>query len=164
MPDQKKKRLDAVYFAYGTLLLQEHMREFCPSAEPAGIMRLKGYRLGFARCKQNLSIGGCTLEEDAANTMYGILYRLPADELANLDKVSGVAERYWVQRNITLLDQKGEAVPAITYAIPEPDWDFTPAESYIQRIIDGAKAWPLPEDYRRQLDMILPAVGDFTKK
>lgn len=155
MPDQMKKNMEAVYFAYGTLLLLSHMREFCPSAEPSGIMRLKGYRLGFAKCKQDPSIGGCTLAEDASNTVYGILYRLPAEELAHLDKVSGVDKRYWVPKKITLLDEKDKKVPANTYVIPEPDWDFTPAESYTQRIIVGAKAWPLPQDYRLQLEMIV---------
>jgi cation transport regulator ChaC len=153
---------DAVYFAYGTLLHVDHMRAHCPSAEPVGVMRLTGYRLGFARCRQDPAVGGCTLEEDPGNTMFGVLYRLPAAELALLDRASGVDKRHWVPKKITLIDAKGRAVAANTYIIPEPDWDYTPAEDYTRRIMAGARAWSLPADYLDQLEAVIrspPARG-----
>ena len=146
---------DAVYFAYGTLLDIKQMHNYCPSAEPAGIMRLKGYRLGFARCGPDPSVGGCTLVEDAGNVMYGILYRLPAQELADLDKASGVDKGLWAPRPITLIDAQEVGIPANTYIIPTPAGRHQPPESYTRSIFAGAKAWPLPESYIRQLEQII---------
>lgn len=159
MADSSNKNKDAVYFAYGTLLHVDHMRVYCPSAEPVGIMRLKGYRLGFARCRKDPTVGGCTLEADAGNTMLGILYRLPAEELALLDQASGVDKRHWVPENITLVDEQGREIAANTYVIPDPDWNYAPAEDYTRRIMLGARAWSLPADYLAQLEAIIRSVS-----
>ena len=52
------------YFAYGTLLDIDYMRQLCPSARPVGVMRLDGFELGFAKCADP-SRAGCTLEAAA---------------------------------------------------------------------------------------------------
>jgi hypothetical protein len=146
---------NAVYFAYGTLLDINHMREFCPSAESLGIMRLKGYRLGFHICGPDPSTGGCTLIEDADNTMYGILYRLSVSDLADLDKASGLDRGLWATKDVTLINDQGENISANTYFIPDPAGEHIPPESYTRPILVGAKAWPLPEDYVSQLEHIV---------
>jgi gamma-glutamylcyclotransferase len=158
MADSTNKKKDAVYFAYGTLLHVDHMRTYCPSADPVGIMRLKGYRLGFARCRKDPAVGGCTLQEDPGNTMFGILYSLPAAELALLDQASGVDKQHWVTQKITLVDEQGRAIAANTYVIPDPDWNYTPTEDYTRRIMVGARAWSLSADYVAQLEAIIRGV------
>ncbi len=148
----------AVYFAYGTLLDINGMRKYCPSAEPLGVMSLKGYRMGFALCGADPSVGGCTLVEDPGNMMYGILYRLPAKELADLDAASGVDKGLWSTIRITLTNKRGQRVPANTLTIPDPAGPYQPPETYTRPILLGARAWPLPEGYIKQLeDLILNA-------
>lgn len=159
MADSSNNEKDAVYFAYGTLLHVDHMRAYCPSADPAGIMRLKGYRLGFARCRKDPAVGGCTLQEDPGNTMYGILYRLPAGELALLDRASGVDKQHWVPKFITLIDAEGRESAANTYIIPDPVWDYTPSQDYTRRIMVGARAWALPAEYVAQLEAVIRSVA-----
>lgn len=148
-------RNDAVYFAYGTLLDINGMRKYCPSAEPLGVMSLKGYRMGFALCGADPSVGGCTLVEDAASTMYGVLYSLPAKELADLDAASGVDKGLWATVKITLTDDKGRQVPANTLTIPDPTGPYRPPETYTTPILVGAKAWPLPAGYIKKLEEII---------
>ena len=63
MVAQPSNKKSYVYFAYGTLLDVDTMRIHCPTAEPIGIMRLPGYRLGFTACAAEPSTGGPTLEE-----------------------------------------------------------------------------------------------------
>ena len=92
----------AVYFAYGTLLDVNHMRNFCTSAQTLGVMRFKGYRLGFAYCGSNPGTGGCTLVEDKDNTIYGMLYEMPAEEKATLD--SAGLDHGWSVKQITVLN------------------------------------------------------------
>jgi gamma-glutamylcyclotransferase (GGCT)/AIG2-like uncharacterized protein YtfP len=146
---------NAVYFAYGTLLDINGMKKYCPSAEPLGVMSLKGHRMGFALCGADPSVGGCTLVEDPANTMYGVLYSLPAKELAELDAASGVDKGLWATIKITLINDKGQKVPANTLTIPDPAGPYRPPETYTTPILVGAKAWPLPAAYIKQLEEII---------
>jgi gamma-glutamylcyclotransferase len=145
----------AVYFAYGTLLDINGMKKYCPSAESLGVMRFKGYRMGFALCGADPSVGGCTLVEDPGNTMYGVLYSLPAEELAELDAASGVDKGLWATIKITLINDKGQKVPANTLTIPDPAGRYRPPETYTTPILVGARAWPLPAAYIKQLEEII---------
>jgi gamma-glutamylcyclotransferase len=145
----------AVYFAYGTLLDIKGMKKYCPSAESLGVMSLKGYRMGFAVCGADPSVGGCTLVEDPGNTMYGVLYSLPAEELAELDAASGVDKGLWATIKITLINDKGQRVPANTLTIPDPAGPYRPPETYTTPILVGARAWPLPAAYIKQLEEII---------
>ena len=145
----------AVYFAYGTLLDINGMKKYCPSAESLGVMSLKGYQMGFAVCGADPSVGGCTLVEDSDNTMYGVLYSLPANELADLDAVSGVDKGLWAVIEITLTNDKGQKVPANTLTIPDPAGPYRPPETYTNPILAGARAWPLPEGYIKRLEEII---------
>jgi gamma-glutamylcyclotransferase (GGCT)/AIG2-like uncharacterized protein YtfP len=145
----------AVYFAYGTLLDINGMKKYCPSAESLGVMSLKGYRMGFAVCGADPSVGGCTLVEDPGNTMYGVLYSLPAKELAELDAASGVDKGLWATIKITLINDKGQKVPANTLTIPDPAGLYRPPETYTTPILVGARAWPLSSAYIKQLEEII---------
>lgn len=150
-----KTSKQAVYFAYGTLLDINGTKKYCPSAEPLGVMSLKGYRMGFALCGADRSVGGCTLVEDPGNTMYGVLYSLPEKELADLDAASGVDKGLWATINITLTNDKGQKVPANTLTIPDPAGPYQPPETYTNPILLGARAWPLPPAYIKQLEDII---------
>jgi len=152
---QSSSKNEAVYFAYGTLLDINGMKKYCPSAEPLGVMSLKGYRMGFAVCGADPSMGGCTLVEDPGNTLYGVLYSLSAKELADLEAASGVDKGLWGVIKITLTDDKGQQVPANTLTIPAPGGPYRPPETYTSPILVGARAWPLPAAYIKQLEEII---------
>jgi gamma-glutamylcyclotransferase len=140
-----------VYFAYGTLLDKEEMNRFCPSANSLGIMKLPDYRLKFAYCKKNSNQGGCHLESYPGNTMYGVLYELPQQELKDLDQLSGHGDGLWTSMKIHLITEKGEKIPAQTYIIPTPGDDFSPSESYVRPIFKGLNELPFPEKYKAQV-------------
>ena len=149
------KSNEVIYYAYGTLLELDEIHKYCPTAEALGIYRLKGFRLGFAACGPDPSVGGCTLEKDPDNTMYGILYKMPQTERQNLDKASGYDTGLWAKIDITLLDGDGEPVPANTSIIPKPSGPHAPPPSYTRPILAGAKSIPLPADYLDQLETII---------
>lgn len=149
------KSNEVIYFAYGTLLELDEIHKFCPTAEALGIYRLKGYRLGFAACGSDPSVGGCTLEKDPDNTMYGILYKMSVTERQNLDKASGYDTGLWAKIDITIVDNDDEPIPANTSMIPKPSGPHAPPSSYTRPIIAGAKSIPLPADYIVQLETII---------
>ena len=155
MSEIEIKSDEVIYFAYGTLLELDEIHKYCPAAESLGVFRLTGYRLGFAACGPDPSVGGCTLEKDPGNTMYGILYKMPLTERQNLDKASGYAAGLWTRLDITVLDGDGNPCPANTSVIPNPSGAHRPPETYTRPILAGARSIPLPADYIAQLEAII---------
>ena len=134
------------YFAYGTLLDVPSMQAFAPSAEPVGLMRLDGYRLGFAETRQK-GKGGCWLEPAPGAALWGLQYRLCDDDMARMDAASGVPEGLWVHLPVTLTDQHGHRVDSVTYTIPGDPPPFHPDPDYVGRILAGLAVLPFPPDY-----------------
>ena len=143
------------YFAYCTLLDIEETRKYCPTARPAGVMRLPGYRVGFATYSPNPSEGGCTLEKAPGKDLYGVLYEVAEEEMRTLDRASGVEKNYWTRIAIVLINGRDESVPAETYMIPRPFGPYHPPKSYTRPILTGARAFHLPEDYIAELERII---------
>ncbi len=150
---------ESIYFAYGTLLELTEIHRFCPNAESAGVFRLEGYRLGFAACGPDPSIGGCTLVKDPDNTMYGVLYKMSLKERQNLDKASGYDTGLWAKLEITVLDNDDNPVQANTSIIPNPSGPHEPPASYTRPILAGAKEIALPPQYIEQLEAIIRGDG-----
>jgi gamma-glutamylcyclotransferase len=143
------------YFAYCTMLDIEETKKYCPTARPLGVMRLPGYRVGFARYSPNPSEGGCTLEKAPGRDLYGVLYEMAEEEMKTLDRASGVDKGYWTRLDVQLIDGNGEKVPAQTYMIPKPFGAYRPPKSYTRPILTGARAFSLPGDYIAELEEII---------
>lgn len=140
-----------LYFGYCTLLDTEEMKKYCPTATPAGVASLSGYKLCFGTYSTG---GGCNLEEAAGNEMLGLLYEVTPKELAGLDAISGVDKGYYKRIDVEVIknDQK---IPAVTYVIPEPGGPFHPPATYTRPILVGARALQLRQEYIAQLEEIV---------
>jgi cation transport regulator ChaC len=144
------------YFAYGTLLDIDYMRQFCPSARAVGVMRLDGYELGFARCADP-SRGGCTLDAAPDGTVWGVQYELSDEDMAKLDEASGVPKGHWARKRVTVRDAAGNRVDTTTYVIPERSGPYAPSDSYVAPILKGAAAFDLPTRYIARLRQLVQA-------
>ncbi len=65
-----------LYFAYGSNLDLEHMRERCPWSEPICAARLRRHCLAFAGHSALWEGGVATLVADPVGTLDGLLYAL----------------------------------------------------------------------------------------
>lgn len=146
------------YFAYGTLLDVDHMRQFCPSARAVGVMRLDGYELGFATCADP-SRGGCTLEPTPDGTVLGVQYELSDADMARLDEVSGVPAGHWARKRVTVRDADGRAVTTTTYVIPNSSGRYAPLDTYVAPILKGATDFGLPASYVARLRELIGAAA-----
>lgn len=142
------------YFAYGTLLDVASMQSFAPSASPVGIMRLDGYRLGFAMCADG-SKGGCTLVPTPGAVLYGMQYALSEADMARMDKVSGIDRGLWMHKPITVTDAGGRRIETVTYVIPGKTAAFTPPDSYVRPILKGLADLTLDKVYADQVRAII---------
>ena len=151
------------YFAYGTLLDIDYMRQLCPSARPVGVMRLDGFELGFAKCADP-SRAGCTLEAVPGHSVWGVQYELSDADMTKLDAASGVPQGHWARKQVTVLDAEGKAVETTTYVIPRASGPHAPPDAYVSHIYTGAAQFKLPSDYIARLRILIGAAQGKTDR
>lgn len=142
------------YFAYGTLLDIDAMRSITPTVKPLGLMKLKGFRMGFAKC-QNFISGGCTLIPEEGADLYGMQYELSDEEMAILDAAAGVDDDLWRHRPIEIVDEHGNVHQSSTYFIPNASGPDTPSADYVRPIFNGLQTLPFPAEYVAKMKQII---------
>ena len=142
------------YFAYCTLLDEEEMRRFVPTARRGATGQISGQRVVFERHGPGVETGGCNLSETKGQTVYGVLYDLTDEEFAQLDAISGVDRGLYERFAVEVTTNNGE-VAAETYIIPNPGGPFQPTAAYVRPILAGARELGLPKDYVATLDALV---------
>lgn len=137
------------YFGYGTLLDLETMLRTAPSARSLGVMRLEGYRLGFARCPDGKS-SGCTLEPAPGAVTYGVQYELSDEDMARMDAGAISGDRLWQHKRVTLQDADGHRVESLTYVIAGTAPAVVPTGEYVRPILKGLNDLDFPGSYAEQ--------------
>jgi gamma-glutamylcyclotransferase len=138
-----------LYFAYCTLLDEQEMQRFCPTAEARATGTIDGWRVGFAAYSS--AGGGCQLLPESGHQVHGLLYEFSDAEMAELDAISGVPTGLYQRIDVEVATTEGR-IPAITYIIPNPLGPFQPSETYVRPILAGARALRLPEAYIAELE------------
>jgi gamma-glutamylcyclotransferase len=145
--------MDQWYFAYGSNLLSEQMvartGPIRTGDERSRIARLPNYRLVF----NVLGDDGCTYANIArrGDDVLGVIYRCGEEELKKLDYYEHEYERQFV----VVIDVRAAIeLQAVVYvARPESVTDDgRPSADYLQRILTGARAHGLPQEYIRSIE------------
>ncbi len=142
------------YFAYGTLLDLATMHSTAPGARSHGVMRLDGYRLGFARCRRG-NTGGCTLIADGDAVTYGVQYELSEEEMADMDEMAICGEDLWVRQPVVIADADGNDMPSMTYTIPGDRPALAPTDEYVRPILAGLDDLDLSPEYVATVSRII---------
>ncbi|XP_068226953.1 gamma-glutamylcyclotransferase-like [Palaemon carinicauda] len=144
-----------LYFAYGSNLLTERIHINNPSAKKIHVGKLNDYRLDFNYFSQRWQGSAATIVEDPGNHLYGILWEIENEDMANLDMQEGVHQGIYKAVEVDVETLDGEKVKARSYQIIRPlEKDRRPSSVYMDVIIRGAKENGLPEDYIKYLEGI----------
>jgi len=148
------------YFAYGSNLDFDQMRERCAAAKFLCRARLTDYRLAFPRKSVKRRCGVAGIVSLPGQVVWGVLYDLPDSDLSRLDAKEGYnasrprAENAYTREQV-VVDQEGNRgaqLPVQTYiAVPQPNPPL-PSQDYMQLIIRGARFWNLPREYITSLE------------
>ncbi|KAI8961939.1 hypothetical protein F5Y11DRAFT_366257 [Daldinia sp. FL1419] len=168
---EKVERTGVLYFAYGSNLSSEQMRERCPLSTPIGLAYLPGWKWiinkrGYANIVQD--------KTDTTSGVFGVVYHMDPGDEESLDQCEGVPwayERRFLdavlvecadvlsgvkdlgEEEIALSGLKGntrqiQALAYIDFQRVEPG---RPMNEYIHRMNTGIKDamehWELPEEY-----------------
>jgi gamma-glutamylcyclotransferase (GGCT)/AIG2-like uncharacterized protein YtfP len=130
------------YFAYGSNLNRDDMRERCPDARALVVARLDGWRLTFR--------GVANIEPAEGRTVHGALWWLSPNDLAALDRYEG-APTHYRQRIVVVQTEHGPR-RAVSYLMERPSYLGLPSTWYLGRIAEGFRDWGLPvPELRRAL-------------
>jgi gamma-glutamylcyclotransferase len=144
------------YFAYGSNMDAERMRErdIRFSQRTHGI--LKGYRLEFNKiASRNPQEGYANVVKFENGIVEGVIYEIPDSDLSKLDRFEGYPDHYDRLMIKVQLDD-GQKLEAIIY-IAQPDKiaeGLKPSRDYLDHLLAAKDI--LSESYRRKLEAWQP--------
>jgi hypothetical protein len=142
------------YFAYGSNMLTERLRDRVPSAEPVTTVHLPGYDLRFHKRSRDGSAKGNVIEDDESTSVHGVLFSVATDDLSALDQAEN--RGYGYERCRVHPRTDGESVEAFTY-IAQPayvDDAHRPYGWYKAVVAAGTIQHDLPPFYRTRIKAI----------
>jgi gamma-glutamylcyclotransferase len=158
------KTHSVLYFAYGSNLDQQQMRERCPESRPLARAILPGYRLAFTRFSGDRLGGVADVRSQPGSSVWGALYDISERDLIQLDDYegycgSGEANLYdRIDVAVWLGGQADRIVEAFAYQIADPSsMHIPPSAYYLGIIVAGARQWGLPEQYIQQIASVAQA-------
>ena len=148
-----------LYFAYGSNMSRDQMRQRCPDHEVIGKAILPGYALCFPRHSQIRNCGVAGIVETPGAEVWGVIYRLHDEDLAALDQREGFdpakpshVNRY--NRTTVRVLKDRQPVDCLTYLARAEPGKHVPSVDYMSALITGAVENALPEDYVTKLRTI----------
>jgi gamma-glutamylcyclotransferase (GGCT)/AIG2-like uncharacterized protein YtfP len=139
-----------LYFAYGSNLCAERLRERAPSALARGTARANGFELRLDKCGAD-GTAKANLHPVSGAQVWGAVYELDPEDWARLDRY----ERDYARIEIEVLLGSGERALAQTYRSDRLT-EASAAAWYKRLILDGARAHALPAEWCAWLEA-LPA-------
>ncbi len=153
-----------LYFAYGSNLDPDEMRERCPESRVVGLALLRDHRLTFPLRSERWGGGAAGVTHAHGGAVWGALYELSESDLASLDAYEGwkgpgdhhnLYDRDLATVELTRPDDGSvpRRVRAYTYFArtlnPTP-----PSRRYLETLLKGARHHRLPPEYIEWLESV----------
>jgi len=129
------------YFAYASNLNREQMLERCPDSKPCFVATLPNYKLVFAGWSRQWRGGYAALKSFRGERVLGAVYEVSGICLNRLDKY----ERGYKRLKVTVFNEGGEPIEAITYIKSGQLEEAPPSKEYLAVIQQGYRDWGLTE-------------------
>lgn len=149
-----------LYFAYGSNLNWEQMRDRCPSVGVVGAALLPDHRLAFTRHSVTRGCGVADAVRDVGRKLWGVVYKISDLDVGKLDKSEGYRpgreKNSYRRRECRVLldgDKRRPLTVSTYFADPQRD-PPRPNQAYKDLILSGARHWHLPDEYIQELERI----------
>ncbi len=130
------------YFAYGSNLNKQQMRQRCPGAKPKYQAILPNYRLIFTGWSREWKGGTASIKPIRGEKVIGAIYEISETDLRRLDRYEDYPATY-DRINVLVLKDDGSAVKAITYIKRRQSDETKPSTEYLALIRQGYKDWSI---------------------
>ena len=128
------------YFAYGSNLNRKQMLERCPDSQPMFVATLHNYKLVFVGWSRQWRGGVASIKPFRGERVLGAIYEVSDRDLRRLDSYEGYPGNY-TRFNITVFDEDGEPIKAITYIKSGQLEETQPSTEYLSLIQQGCRDW-----------------------
>jgi len=128
------------YFAYGSNLNQRQMLERCPDSKPVFTASLPNYKLVFVGWSRQWRGGVASIRPFRGERVPGAIYEVSDRNLRRLDSYEGYPRSY-TRLNVTVFDEGGEPIKAITYIKSGQSDEAQPSKEYLALIQQGYRDW-----------------------
>jgi len=140
------------YFAYGSNLDADQMRERCPTSRPLAAACLDGHRLDFTHYSTRWSGGAADIVREPGSVVWGVVYQMHSDDLTLLDRFEGGYARI----DVRVEHSDGRRLSALSYSVRDKS-AHPPDNAYIDKMLHWGAHWALPEHYLAELRRIARA-------
>ncbi len=140
------------YFAYGSNMNWEQMQRRCPSSQFVCVAKLPDYRFAIARHSRLRNCGTANILPERGNEVWGIVYNVSDDDLAALDAFEDGYGR--TSALVFNGDNGGQPIEVLVYVAAKEENIPLPNPEYKGLILQGARYWRLPQNYRAMLETI----------
>jgi len=130
------------YFAYGSNLNKKQMLEHCPESKPMFIATLHNYKLVFTGWSRQWRGGVASIKPFRGERVIGAIYEVSDRDLRRLDSYEGYPSKY-NRFNITVFDEDGEPIKAMTYIKSGQLEETQPSKEYLSLIQQGYRDWEI---------------------
>jgi hypothetical protein len=113
---------------------------------------LPNYEVQFRFWSTNRQGGISTIIEVSGELVHGVIYEIPEKELLELDILESVPQGLYNRETFLVLGENNEWQKADLYRVAEPKGPFRPARSYVDLMLDGAKAHGLDPEYVKKIE------------
>ena len=138
------------YFAYGSNMSSRRLLARVPSARSLGVAHLLGYEMRFAKQSHDGS-AKCTISSNSDASTLGIVYHIPNDQRAILDRIEGQGFGYDVC-DIRITTQSGRRVSAFTYLSEDTDETLPAYTWYVEHVVRGAREHGIAQQYIEKIE------------
>lgn len=149
-----------LYFAYGSNMDWQQMKERCPSARFVGVAVMRDHKLGFTRESTRRGCGVADAVAEDGRSLWGVVYEITDLDLSRLDISEGYMpgrnkNSYWRREQIVYASHPlNYPITVVTYFAEREDNPPMPNETYKNQILEGARYWHLPAEYIAELENI----------
>lgn len=142
------------YFAYGSNMSLNRIRQRVKSALALGTFFLKDHELKFHKHGRDDS-GKCDAYYTGinGNTVFGVLYQIDKSEKVLLDRAEGLGYGY-EEKEVNVSDGRGNVVRALTYYATNINTLLLPFTWYKEHVLIGAREANLPQEYIAGIEAI----------
>jgi hypothetical protein len=138
------------------------MKARCPSHHVLGVAYLADHELCFPRFSKKRKSGTAGIAKVAGKCVWGVLYEVNQEDLAELHKAEGYAVGRSAEKNshdfgeieVRRNGPDGPMVLAETYFARPDTSGAVPSPDYIGHLIRGAEHHGLPDSYVRRLHKV----------
>ncbi len=126
------------YFAYGSNLKRDRLRERIGPWKQEQRALLKGFVLTFAKGYSNHESGYANIKACSETQVEGAVYLIAEDQFRDLDRCEGVALGVYRRRSV-IVETDGKSIPATTYEMNKEVCSLRPSADYLNLVLDGLR-------------------------